>query len=134
MHHKCCDVITLMTFTTISDSFAAQFKPSLHSRYYTETYNEWQDPSPRLSVWTTQKRQRWRAVGDTVCDLTGPGVEPPTSRSDSDVSNHYFHRRGIYTQMLEIGTIRSAPTYVTTYTNRNQSCEFELAHFCRSRT
>ena len=29
--------------------------------------------------------QRWRAVGDAVSDLTGPEIEPQTSRSDSDV-------------------------------------------------
>ena len=27
--------------------------------------------------------QRWRAVGDTVADLTGPRIEPQTSRSES---------------------------------------------------
>ena len=27
--------------------------------------------------------QRWRAVGDTISDLTGPGIEPQTFRSDS---------------------------------------------------
>ena len=29
--------------------------------------------------------QRWRAVGNTVYDLTGPGMEPQTSSADSDV-------------------------------------------------
>ena len=29
--------------------------------------------------------QRWRAVGYTVSDLTGPGIEPQTFRADSDV-------------------------------------------------
>ena len=28
--------------------------------------------------------QRWRAVGDTVSDLACPGIEPVTSRTDSD--------------------------------------------------
>ena len=27
--------------------------------------------------------QRWRAVGDTVCNLTGPGIEAQTSRANS---------------------------------------------------
>ena len=27
--------------------------------------------------------QRWRAVGDTVVDLTSPGIEPLTSHTDS---------------------------------------------------
>ena len=29
--------------------------------------------------------QRWRVVGDSVSDLTGPGFAPQTSRTDSDV-------------------------------------------------
>ena len=28
--------------------------------------------------------RRWRAVGDTVFDLTGPEIEPQTSSTDSD--------------------------------------------------
>ena len=28
--------------------------------------------------------QRWRAVDDTVPAFTGPGIEPQTSRTDSD--------------------------------------------------
>ena len=28
-------------------------------------------------------------IGDTVFDLTGLGIEPETSRADSDVFNHY---------------------------------------------
>ena len=32
-------------------------KPSLYSRYYTESCNEWRDPSPRLSAWTTHLRR-----------------------------------------------------------------------------
>ena len=34
--------------------------------------------------------QRWRAVGDTVFDFTGPVVEPQISRTDSDVFLHHF--------------------------------------------
>ena len=33
--------------------------------------------------------RRWRVVGDTVHYLTGPGIEPMTSRVNSDVFNHY---------------------------------------------
>ena len=29
--------------------------------------------------------QRWRVVGDTLFDLTGPGIEPSTSLTESDV-------------------------------------------------
>ena len=31
---------------------------------------------------------RWRAVGDTVFDLTGLGIEPKTSPTDSVALNH----------------------------------------------
>ena len=44
-------------------------------------------PSPRLSAWATQLRRnvatvasRWRHC----VDLTGPGMEPQTSRTDSE--------------------------------------------------
>ena len=33
--------------------------------------------------------QRWRVIGDTVLDLTRPGIEPLTSRTDSDVFNYF---------------------------------------------
>ena len=29
--------------------------------------------------------QRWRGIGDTVSDFIDPGIEPKTSRTDSDV-------------------------------------------------
>ena len=32
--------------------------------------------------------QRWRTVHNTMPDLTGIGIEPQTSRTDSDVFNH----------------------------------------------
>ena len=56
--------------------------------YYAEACNEWREPSPRLSAWATHSEetsQRWRAVGDTVSDLTDPGIEPKILRADSDV-------------------------------------------------
>ena len=31
--------------------------------------------------------KRWRAAGDTVPDLTEPGIEPQPSRADGDVLN-----------------------------------------------
>ena len=40
--------------------------------------SEWQGPTPRLSAWATQRKetsQRLRAVGYTVSDLTGLGIE-----------------------------------------------------------
>ena len=33
--------------------------------------------------------QRWRFVGDTVSDLTCPGIAPKTSRTGSNVFKHY---------------------------------------------
>ena len=63
-----------------------QIKSSLYSRYYAKACNELRGPSPRLSAWATQLRRnvatmanRWRHC----VDLTGPGIEPQTSRTDS---------------------------------------------------
>ena len=64
----------------------SKFKSSLYSPYYAEACNELRGPSPRLSAWATQLRRnvatvasRWRHY----VDLTGPGIEPQTSRTDS---------------------------------------------------
>ena len=61
-------------------------KSSLYSLYYAEACNELRGPSPRLSAWATQLRRivatvasRWRQCDD----LTDPGIEPQTSRTDS---------------------------------------------------
>ena len=63
-----------------------QIKSSLYSPYYAEACNELRGPSPRLSAWATQLRgnaatvtSRWRHCAD----LTGPGIEPKTSRTES---------------------------------------------------
>ena len=63
-----------------------QIKSSLYSPYYAEAYNKLPGPSLRLSAWATQLRRnaataasRWRHRAD----LTGPGVDPQTSRTDS---------------------------------------------------
>ena len=63
-----------------------QIKSSLYSPYYAEACNELRGPSPRLSAWAPQLRRnvatvasRWRHC----VDLTGPGIEPQTSRTDS---------------------------------------------------
>ena len=72
----------------INKTFRAsnQIKSSLYSPYYAEACNELRGPSPRLSAWATQLRRnaatvasRWRHCAD----LTGPGIEPQTSRTDS---------------------------------------------------
>ena len=64
-----------------------KIKSSLYSPYYAEACNELRGPSPRLSAWATQLRRnvatvasRWRHCAD----LTGPGIEPKTSRTESE--------------------------------------------------
>ena len=63
--------------------FQNQIKSSLYSPNYAEACNELRSPSTRLSAWATQLRRivatvasRWRHCAD----LTGPGIEPQTSR------------------------------------------------------
>ena len=63
----------------------------LHSRYDVKVRNEWRDPSPRLSVWATQLRRNAVAVGNSVSDLIRLGIEPQTSRADSNAFNHDLH-------------------------------------------
>ena len=60
-----------------------QIKSPLYSRYYAEA---WRGPSPRRSAWATQLRRNVAAVSSSwrhCADLTGPGIEPRTSRTDS---------------------------------------------------
>ena len=59
---------------------------SLYSLHYAEACNELAGPiSASLRPGNTapfkEMSQRWRAVGNTVSDLTGPRFEPQTSRS-----------------------------------------------------
>ena len=59
---------------------------SLYSLHYAEACNELAAPiSASLRPGNTapfeEMSQRWRAVGNTVSDLTGPRFEPQTSRS-----------------------------------------------------
>ena len=59
---------------------------SLYSLYYAEASNELAMPifAPlRLDSTASfeEMSQRWRAVGNTVSDLTGPRFEPRTSHS-----------------------------------------------------
>ena len=63
-----------------------QIKSSLYSRYYAEEYNKWRGPSPRRSAWATQLRRNVAAVASRwrhCADLTGPRIEPHTSRTES---------------------------------------------------
>ena len=71
---------------TDHESNQIKIKSSLYSPYYAEACNELRGPSPRLSAWATQLRRnvatvasRWRHY----VDLTGPGIESRTSRTDS---------------------------------------------------
>ena len=73
------------------DTITEIFKSLLYWRYYVEACNVSRDPSPRLSVWTTQLRRnvaamasRWRHCDD----LNGPRIEAQTSRTDNDVFNN----------------------------------------------
>ena len=55
-------------------------------------------PSPRHSAWTTQKhRSGDELLLATMPDLAGLAIEPKTSRTDSDVSNHYANRFVVFT-------------------------------------
>ena len=60
----------------------------LYKRYYAEVCNGcnvWRDPSPLFSAWQHSSEatsQRWRTVGKTASDLTGPEIKLKTSRTD----------------------------------------------------
>ena len=59
---------------------------TVYSPYYAETCNELPGPSPRLSAWAAQLRRNVAAVASRwrhCADLTGPGIEPETFRTDS---------------------------------------------------
>ena len=84
-----------------------KIKSLLYSRYYAEACKEWRGPSSRLSAWATQLRRNVAAVMSRwrhCADLTGPGIEPQTSRTESvrlateltadkyhKLRNYYFH-------------------------------------------
>ena len=62
-----------------------QTKSSLYSRYYAEACHEWRAHLRCLTpgqLSSEEISRRWRAVGDTVTDSTGPGIEPPIFRTD----------------------------------------------------
>ena len=52
--------------------------------------------------------QRWRAVGDIVSDLTGPGIEAQTSCTDSDELDNWDIRPVF--NLFEFQTIKIAST------------------------
>ena len=64
----------------------SKIKSSLYSPYYAEACNKLQGPSPRLSAWAAQLRRIVATVASHwrhCVDLTGPGIEPQTSRTNS---------------------------------------------------
>ena len=66
---------------------------------YDEACYQWRGPSSRLSARaggqhdSEETSHRWRAIGDTVFNLTGPGIEPLTFPTDSNVCNNYRANR-----------------------------------------
>ena len=82
-HHR-----TMLLFSShMQSEYQIKIKSSLYSPHYAEACNELRGPSPRLSAWATQLRRnvatvasRWRHC----VDLTSPGIEPQTSRTDSE--------------------------------------------------
>ena len=67
-------------------SLTLSFFLSLYSLYYAEAWNELAGPisaslRPGNAAPFEEMSQRWRAVGNTVSDLTGLRFEPQTSRS-----------------------------------------------------
>ena len=81
---KRCHFCVFSAFQKILNQIKSNF--SLYSLYYAEACNELAGPiSASLRPGNTapfeEMLQRWRAVGNTVSDLTGLRFEPQTSRS-----------------------------------------------------
>ena len=78
--------IHTMKFIDFENSNQIKIKSSLYSRYYADACNEYRGPSPRLSTWATQLRRNVAAVASHwrhCVDLTDPGFDPQTYRTDS---------------------------------------------------
>ena len=82
-------VLSLRRWSSILLVGSEQIKitSSLYSPYDAEACNEWRGPFLRLSAWATQLRRnvatvasRWRHCADLTC----PGIETQTSRTDSE--------------------------------------------------
>ena len=74
-----------------------KIKSSSYSRYYTEACNKWWIHLCGLAPGQhsfEETSQRWRAVGDTVPDLTGLRIEILTSRTEKDIFNHCTNQWG----------------------------------------
>ena len=80
------DVTVCITVRTGLSASLSKSNLSLYSLDYAEACNELAGPiSASLRPGNTapfeEMSQRWRAVGNTASDLTGPRFEPQTSRS-----------------------------------------------------
>ena len=91
--------VTAKTFTLCSSPIQlkaeeGKIKSSLYSRYYAESCNEWWDPSPRFSAWTTQLRRNIAAMVSRLRHFVRfdqLGNRTQTFRVDTDVFNHCSH-------------------------------------------
>ena len=77
----------MLLFALLQNLFKSNL--SLYSLYYAETCNEFAGPiSPLLRVGRTalfkEIFQRWRTVGNSVFDCTGPRFEPQTSAPETN--------------------------------------------------
>ena len=83
-----------------------KIKSSLYPRYHAEVCNEWRAHLRSLASGqhsSEETSQRWRAIGDTMSDLTGSGIEPQTSHTDRDMLNiEPTYRLCVYCQFLRI--------------------------------
>ena len=105
-----------------------QIKSSLYSPYYAEACNELRGPSPRLSAWATQLRRnvatvasRWRHCAD----LTGPGIEPQTSRTESERFATEL-TAGVFKHKLLYKTLNGHEYSWSCYNNCRICCGFNL--------
>ena len=76
---KLCSYATIQCTQAVNINFAS-FKKTIYSRHYAEVCGGahlYGLTPPQHSYEETS--QRWRAVGKTVSDLIGPGIEPNTS-------------------------------------------------------
>ena len=111
-----------------------QIKSSLYSPYYAEACNELRGQSPRLSAWATQLRRnvvtvisRWRHF----VDLTGPGIESQTSRTDG-VRLATELKAGLDIRQSSSNLTHLVPRYFCPFLPRKQKRDYDsLSRHCR---
>ena len=81
----------LVAFPSLSRHIKT-IKLSLYSRNYGEACNEWRSPFMQLNT-SEETSQLWRAVGDTVSNLSGLGIKPNTYLAHSDKFNQSANRQ-----------------------------------------